>query len=322
MKKSIVGIIGLGQLGSRHLQALSLCKSSIDIEIVDVSEKSLETSVSRFFEVPQSNNFKGKIKKVNAVSSLSNELDIVIIATNSLPRRKIIEELLQLKKVKFLILEKFLFPYLKDYNVISSLIKEKKIATWVNCPRRMMSSYKKIKSLINKKSNFFISVVGGKWNLGSNAVHFIDLFFYFTNLSNIQTHKIIIAEKTKSKRIGYSEYNGTLVFENTNKDSLVLTSNPFNQETIISLTTEEVVVEIHEGSSKADIYLKEKNWVKQEIAFNLDFQSVMTNKVVDSLIENATCELPTYEDSVKAHIPILKTFINFRNNKEGFCNIT
>ena len=46
-----IAIIGAGQLGSRHLQGLKLAQLPMRIEIVDSSEKSLETARERYDQI-------------------------------------------------------------------------------------------------------------------------------------------------------------------------------------------------------------------------------------------------------------------------------
>ena len=56
MKK--VFIIGAGQLGSRHLQALKYVKEALDISVIDPREESLSTAKERYASLDLMDNNK------------------------------------------------------------------------------------------------------------------------------------------------------------------------------------------------------------------------------------------------------------------------
>ena len=146
MKK--VSIIGAGQLGSRHLQGLKTAQSEMGIWVIDASEESLKVAKERC-EAVESKTPKTVHYEQN-IDVLPQNLDLVIVATGSKPRASIIKALLAHSTVSYLVLEKFLFTRLQDYDEIEALLKEKGVKSWVNCPRRMWPSYEAIKKLINK----------------------------------------------------------------------------------------------------------------------------------------------------------------------------
>ena len=95
-------LIGAGQLGSRHLQALALLKQSCAIIVVDTNENSLKIAKLRFEEI------KGSEKhKVSYQTEIKNSkflhFNLCIIATNSKIRSLIIKELFNewMEHVKF-----------------------------------------------------------------------------------------------------------------------------------------------------------------------------------------------------------------------------
>ena len=119
-----------------------------------------------------------KINYVTTIQELSTELDLVIIATGSKPRASIVKSLLTHSSVKYLVLEKVLFPVLAEYDEISNLLKEKQIRCWVNCPRRMYGMYKQIKETIDPSYPIYMTNADENWGLCCNAIHMIDLFLY------------------------------------------------------------------------------------------------------------------------------------------------
>lgn len=95
MKK--IAIIGAGQLGSRHLQALSKVRDEATLYIVDPLEESLKISERRFHEVKSVNK---KLVSLKEISDLPKELEFVIISTNSKERLGVLKELVAHAKVK------------------------------------------------------------------------------------------------------------------------------------------------------------------------------------------------------------------------------
>ena len=63
-----IALIGCGQLGSRHLQALAFVKHKVKIQVVDSSSDSLKIAEIRFKEVSQ--NFEGHISFHNDIRDL------------------------------------------------------------------------------------------------------------------------------------------------------------------------------------------------------------------------------------------------------------
>lgn len=94
-----VAIIGADQLGSRHLQAMTLTDIPLSLEIVDPVQESLSMAEKRYKEMPANSLIKDITFHKN-IDDLYEMLDIVIIATTSKSRRSVIEQLLARKKGK------------------------------------------------------------------------------------------------------------------------------------------------------------------------------------------------------------------------------
>ena len=141
-------LIGAGQLGSRHLQALSKVNFPTKIEVVDPLPASLDVARSRFNEMPFNPNISG-INFYSSLNDISKEIDLAIVATNADVRADVIRMLISSCNVKNLVLEKVLFQKVEDYVEILSLLEGDGINAWVNHPRRMFQFYKKLKQLLN-----------------------------------------------------------------------------------------------------------------------------------------------------------------------------
>lgn len=325
-KKSIL-LIGAGQLGSRHLQALALIKESCEIYLIDPSEQSLKLARQRFEQIEGFQ--RHQLKQVASLDGIGiDELDLAIVATNSAIRADVTQELLNRKKINYLILEKFLFQRLSDYAMITRILEQKCVKAFVNCPRRMFPTYQKVKALIGNMKNLQMEVVGNSWGLGCNGVHFIDLFQWLscTDIENWDNH--LDEGYFDSKRSGYIEFGGNILGKSKEGAVLRLTSytgGPANISVRISTKTNRFVV----GESVGKVWqenIGEENVELLEMDFEMKFQSALTNLVAEELFKTGTCGLTHYSDSVQSHTPflelLLKHYNESRKEKTDVCPIT
>ncbi len=318
-------IIGSGKLGSRHLQSLANLNKDCTIHVIDPSEESLKIAVDLFNSSDPSNCLK--IKTYSKIQDLpSIKVDVAIIATNSIIRCSVIETLTNNNQVVFLVLEKFLFPKLDDYQKVENIINSKNIKTWVNCPRRMYPIYKEIKDKISGTCIFSFS--GSNWGIGCNGIHLLDLVAYLTNQTEfVIDNSLIDKEVIKSKRDGYIEFTGTLKgftsdFKNT------FTFNSYVEEGIpftISFQNKHLHYIINEPLKKI-IIVNTIDFSIEEKDITIPFQTNLTIQVVEQLFENGNCELTTYSESQQLHKLLLKEFLDIVNHnneiKTDICPVT
>ncbi len=309
MKK--IALVGAGELGSRHLQSLGKCDFAVSLQVVDPNTNSLKVSEKRFKEIPH-NEFVRKIEFLTSIDELDEELDLVIVATSSNVRLKVLQELLVNKKknVKNIILEKVLFQSVRDLQEASSILAGYGVRSWVNCPKRSFESIRKIKELCGKSSFISCTVAGNNWGLLCNSIHFIDTMAFILESTNYQlSTKKLIEEIHQSKRSGFIEMFGTLEVEFPN-GKLMLTSNESEQLSFVtSFETEELSLVLDEKIGK--LHISHKNTgSSEELAFKHPFQSEMTSKIAKKILFEDNCELTTFEESAKLHEPFLKSLVD------------
>jgi len=133
-----IGLIGAGQLGSRHLQGLIHSENRLRIYVIDQSDEALATARIRFKEASDKNtDTKFNVSFHNKLDDLPAELDLVIIATTAEVRRIVVEDLLTNHQVKYLLLEKIVFQKVADFTAVNDLLNKTGVKAWVNCARRM-----------------------------------------------------------------------------------------------------------------------------------------------------------------------------------------
>ena len=322
-----IAIIGAGQIGSRHLQALSQLNRITNIQIVDPNYKSLERARERFLQVQKNKNIQ-KVEYFRNIVDLSNNLELVIIATASDIRREVIEKVLLQKKVHHVILEKVLFQKIEDYAIVNNLLSRNNIKAWVNCPRRMINFYKQLKSKFKEVKRVDYRVNSSNLGIGCNSIHFLDLFAFLTG----QTNFVLFSDQLDSsiimgKRPGFLEFTGTLYGISSRGSNVAITSYlKGNAPLIISINSEVISCLIREGEGKAWLSEKVNNWIWEEVSFTIPFQSQITNLVVQDILDTGECDLTNYGESWSIHIPLLKSLIFYLQKQKmediNLCPIT
>ena len=310
MKK--VSIIGAGQLGSRHLQGMKTAQNEMEIWVIDALEQSLKVAKERYEQV------EAKSKKVvhyaNTIETLPEQLDLVVIATSSIPRANIIKTLLARSSVKYLVLEKFLFTRLHDYDEILELLLAKGVRCWVNCPRRMWPAYQQIQLLIDSNKPVIIEKNGKDWGMCCNSVHFIDIWMYLAGDSEINVNLDgVIPEVQESKRNGYIELFGKECFNTIKGDKLFLScyADYANESSVIIKNDgNTIIVDELSGSWSFN---------GEEHIDKTPYQSGLTGVLADDILDTGECRISPYHLSSQYHKSYLKAVMQFVNKLQG-CN--
>lgn len=316
-----IAIIGAGQLGSRHLQALNLIDREISISIVDPNEASLTLTKDRFNETAQ-NPLISSVKYFPSLNDFKTEVDIAIIATNADVRSQVVEELLN-ENVKFILLEKVLFQQIKDYVKIGEILKEKKNHAWVNCSRRMWPFYQKLREDCGGSRLLEVNVCGSMWGMASNSIHFIDLISFLNGGTEFKlTTENLDKNILNSEKKGFLEFSGSIngIFKGGCRFSI--SSFSFDHVPLnLRIVSDLLIVNIFEGSDsgKAWISKKENDWQWEEISFQIPYQSQLTHLTVQKILDTGNCELTPYSESSLLHQPIISSFLSHLNNTNKGC---
>ena len=318
MKQSCITIIGTGNIGSRHLQALCHLENPTRIDLVDPSDESLKIARDRYEEVTAPGKNDIMLHSHNNLDDLPDTLDLVIVATNSSVREKVIRDITNKCHVKNLILEKVLFQKAGQYTDVDSFLKNSSIPTWVNCWMRTTNLYKKIKSLLNHEEEIQMKVEGPQWGMGCNSIHFMDLFSYLTNTGSFKfTENKLNSKVLAAKRAGYSEFFGCIAGQNSKGDTLELICYETGEES--------TTVKIRNGSNSyqitgllGDVVLKTSSENENSTEdTSLPYQSQLTHIWANQILEKGSCDLPTYVESMPLHIELIRLFTDHIKKNTG-----
>lgn len=318
-------LIGCGQLGSRYLQGFFNSRRKIIVQVLEPSEIS-RTNLNNMF----CNDIYKKNKKyffIDSIDEVYEDITLAIIATSSDVRYKILEELVNKKRIKKIVLEKVLFQKEEEYYKALKLINENNIQCWVNHTRRMFPFYKKIQECLKDSKYFSYSVIGGNWGMACNALHFLDCIEFlsqskidFIDLSNI--NKTLYS----SKRKGFLEVNG-IITGKTDKALFSLTSMENCSPVLINICSDEMHIIVDEN--KGFYYIKGENnngdrfeCFEEKISY---FQSELSAILLEDIL-NDSCRLPRYKEAMELHLkfilPLISHINSFSKNKYDYCPIT
>jgi|SRR5688572_22463004 len=320
-------VVGAGQIGSRHLQGLARYDAPAEIHVVDPSEESLKTAIERYKEIsPKSS--ASELVLHRSLEGISDSYDVALITTDSKPRKEIIEKLLSITSCENLILEKFLFTKIDDYNFIEKLLQQHAVKCWVNTARRLNPFYQQLPLLFQSSNHIHFRVSGSDWGLGCNGIHFMDLFIMICGQHGLRLDTSLVdSEMIVSKRPGYIEFTGTLLGKDSNFNSIEITSYAGGNAPVqVEISDKYRRIVIHERLGKVFIRDEKSGWDEYQTEFRLVPQSELTHLVIKEIIKSGKSSLPTYGDSSKLHIAFLQSFIDFMNqstaNKINECLLT
>lgn len=308
-----VCIIGAGQLGSRHLQALKTVRQPLNIIVVDPNQENLKTAQERY-ESFTAGMFQHSVSYNSEIPVSNKQIDLAIIPTNSNMRKQVIEKLLLKNEVKHMVLEKLLFQRRKDYQTVGDLIKKHNIKTWVNCSMRTMPFYHAIKNELGNKPVFY-HVSGSQFGLVTNAIHYLDHISYITDCSGFCIDTGMLDEQIiSSKRKGFMELNGTLNAKFADGSHAAFTCYPDGNAPVqVQLMNSDVRIIVRETERKAWISRSKDNWTWIETDAIIPYQSEMTTVFTESILNEGKCVLVNYEDSSKIHLQLLDPLLEFVN---------
>jgi predicted dehydrogenase len=315
-----IALIGAGQLGSRHLQALALLDKTARITVVDPNEASLATAKERFAQVKQA---KVEAGFTQNFGDIPKSLDGAVVATGANVRRKAIEALLRQSKVKVALLEKVLFQRVEDYAAVGALLENSGTRAWVNCAQRLWPFFSELRPRTLGKSNLQVSATGAQWGLGCNAIHNIDLLPFLTGDADCRVESGLDAGNIPSKRPGFIEFTGTLyafgargnrVIQSSYRDGSAPFAFEVQGEDFHALwRVADGVMKIAEAAS---------GWQWQERPCQAPYQSQLTHRVLAEMLDHGRSDLPSYAESAALHLSMLDIFLRHLGPGAQSCAIT
>lgn len=304
-----VAVVGAGNIGSRHLQALVKFDQPLEIHVVDPSPDALGHAAAGLGAV--ASNEHVSVYYLGELSSLPSTLDVAIVATTSKERRGVIEAMLEGTKVRFLILEKVLFPFPADYGAVAALLRDKSVVAYVNCAQRLYPFYQRLRNEIGGAGPVEVQVSGSSWHLATNCIHYLDLAAYLSGRTDVRLDHVAIDEIADDPPYGGSvDFFGSVrgVFGDGSTVS-VRSFKAGDAPVTVTIRTAERLCIVVERLRRAWVYDNDSSWAPRETEAPMPRQSEMSHHLVNSLLDTGGCGLPSYEDSSAIHLAMLVPFL-------------
>lgn len=307
-------VVGAGEIGSRHLQALVKVNEESLIFIYEPNTENLKRSLNRVEEEKArsvSRAYRVEFIVLKDLSNISLKIDIAIISTNSKVRRKILDQLIGCGiAIENIILEKLLFNRAEDYREIPTSFGG--INSNVYCNQWMSSSYPfmRLKQWIGDFGSIQVKVSGSRWGLESNAVHFIDYFdFLFDRKEKLSLKGEKIVGMSRSKRPGCVQLFGEISISAGSRGSILLESfdhGYMERQIRIQIATDVSGQFDIDMSDKGTVSVRRVNGGHIDVQdFNLELQSNLTQFHVSDLMTTGECKLPRYSHSMVHHLLLI-----------------
>jgi hypothetical protein len=287
-------VAGAGQLGSRYLQGLAKCLLPLRIAVQDNSRDSLERARLRWNEVLGPKVIHD-VSYHSSIETLPRQIEVAIVATTADARPQLVAQIASHADVRYWVLEKVLAQSKSGLDEIVSHVGPGTDA-WVNTPRRLMAWHREIKAQLDLRRPMTMTVKGGAWGLACNAVHFLDLFAWWSGevLQVVQTDRLA-PRWFESKRLGAWEIAGTLEAMFSGGSCAVLTAGEGAEAPKIDVTDGHRSWFIDESAGLA------RRSDGLEVPGRLSFQSELTGDLVDALLGGRGCSLPSLGESAALH---------------------
>lgn len=321
MMKKIL-IVGCGNIGSRHLQSLlDSTNVALDIAVVEPNEIGLNNAKSVF---SITSDLHHNLTWLSNISDLTESYDFTIVATQATNRYQLVSQLLEKGNRRFLI-EKMVCQSVSEYEKILECFKKYEAKGWVNTNFRYFSFYQKLAKYFSKNTPLKFVIVGGDKGLGSNAIHFLDLFLWFTNSDTITLNGDDLTEELlpNKRSLGLVEFSGTMTGKTNDSSISINFSRAFENSATVEISNSEHHIRIDTDKSTITKIRGLGDFFED---FKFQHTSELTKKITNDVLQTDTCNLPMLDDLYSAHSELFRIFNlhikKLTNRESDICPIT
>ena len=311
MSKRVL-IVGCGQLGSRHLQAIVQIADIAEIFVFDPHPQALKMGQARVAEVPQANR-NLKITWDTELRSDFSSGDLCINAMQAQNRCAMVQRVYEELGYRNFLIEKVVSQSVEEYESLLNFSSTNRLSIRVNCKSRAYGIHQYIKSKLNPEEPIIFSAVAGNHGLANNGVHEADLFVFHDGCREMILTGQRIDQKLHSSKRGGSihDLTGTLTAV-SEKGSECIISFDFGHtapDTLFLLSASCRFMVDHFTKFALESYAKD-NWTWKQVPIHEDWMvSFMTKQFAGDILRTGTCALPTLKDCYPAHKFILNALL-------------
>lgn len=301
-------IVGCGELGSRHLQAVAPLPEVYEIEVVDPRPEALDLGRRCLAEVSacQPN---VTFRWLSSLEEASRGGDLCIVATLAGVRCQLVKRAAESLGYRSFLLEKLVTQSVEEYERFLCFSKQRELSVWVNCLPRAHSFHQGVRTRLDPSETICLTVMGGNYGLATGGIHAVDLFAFYDEATAIEIVGSEVDPMLHPSRHGPEifDLSGTIrgVTKKGSQFSLTYTADHRHYE-YFSIATRSyrcVVDHIQRWAVESD---EESDWSWRQVPFGEDLLvSVMGKALVREILATRRCKLPTLEECFAAHRFIL-----------------
>ncbi len=302
-------IVGCGDIGSRHLQAVASLPQVQEIEVVDPRPEGLALGRRRISEVAD-RALGTSYRWLSSLDEAKRDGDLCIVATQAEGRGRLVQEIAAKAGYRRFLVEKLVSQSLQEYQDLLAFVEEKGLSVWVNCKSRAHPSHKRVKASLNPGEPIVFSTVGGNHGLANNGIHIVDLFSFYDDATRIESggaHIDPILHPSKRRGPVY-DLSGTLCGHTAKGSQFTLTFAPGHDGpahySVCSPRYRAIIDDMVKCYWESD---RETGWLWRQVHFEANLMiSNMTRAFAADILASGRCELPTLKDCLPAHRFILE----------------
>lgn len=313
-------IVGCGNLGSRHLQAVASLPFVKEIEVVDPRQEALERGKNLLTEISP-NSSDVSFQWLSSIEKAKREGDLCIVATQAHGRCELIQQIYDRLGIRVFLIEKIVSPSVAEYETLLGFSKKYRLAIWVNCKMRGHLSHHHVKQNLVSGEPLSLHVSGGNHGLANNGLHVADLFCFLDNCRRIKLGGCYIDPLLHPSKRGKDifDLSGTLLGYSEKGSQLTLSfSSSHDGPTHFSIVTPSYRAIVDDYLRWLYESKKTSNWIWERVPFEANLMvSHMTKTFVSDILRNGKCALPTLEECFPAHRFILENLQPYFNQLLG-----
>ncbi len=301
-------IVGCGEIGSRHLQAVASLPIVREVEVVDPRPDGLELGRQRLTEVPD-RSLSTVFRWLSSLEEASRSGDLCVIATQAGVRCQLIYQAAQVLGYSSFLLEKLVTQSVRDYEKLIAFCKEKGLSIWVNCKTRAYPFHKRVKLILDPSEPILLSDVGGNHGLANNGVHVADLFAFYDETDWIESAGSRVDPILHPLKRGNSlfDLSGTIHGYTSKGSQLTISfASDHMAPDCISIVSRRYRCIVDQLSRWAWESEAATGWKWRPVPFEGNLMiSNMTKVFAADILTRGNCELPTLAECFPAHRFIL-----------------
>ena len=326
MSKKVL-IVGCGQIGSRHLQAICCLPEILEIEVVDPSPQSLAVGQTRLEEVA-SRNPALTVRWLTDISQCSKEGDLCLVTTRAQGRFDLVQRIVEKLGYSSFLLEKIATQSIQEFKDLINYSRHHALKGWVHCQTRTYEVHRYIKSLLDPMEPIIFTEVAGNHGLACNGIHAADLFLFYdgTNQITLETSRLDDEVHPSKRGSGLMDVSGFLFGRSPKGSQLILSYDRHHRlSDVNTITTPRGRFIIDLNYPMAWGCSAGRSWQPIDVTENF-LVSQTSKKLISLILRNEPCGLPTLEESLPAHEFILGALLPHFNRlcqrEETSCPVT